>query len=162
MSTVSLALSHLHYTRQVYMMNSVTGLPASPKRCMHSDCRLCIWETLFPTISMRSRRIVLLCSWLESSCIANHTSSASASLSARGAGENNLHMAGLMDTFMDSGEWREEESEAERDREWGAVIGWGQCRAWDLVKQTLQIALYRITSNRTGHKLMSAIMPCQC
>lgn len=163
LSTVSLALSHLRYIRQVHMMNSVTSLPTSPKPSMHSDCRLCIWEIPPPpTIPVRSRRIVLLCSWLESSCIANHTTSASAPLSAHGAGENNLHMGGLMDTFMDSGEWREEESEPERDREWRAVIGWGQCGAWDLVKQTLQIALYRITSNRTGHKLMSAIVACQC
>lgn len=161
LSAVSLALSHLLYIRQVHTMNSVPSLVAC---IVIADCasERPPPNTHTHTISVRSRRIVLLCGWLESSCIANHTSSASAPLSARGAGENNLHMGGLMDTFMDSSEWREDECEAERDREWGAVIGWGQCRAWDLVKQTPQIALYRITSNRMGHKLMSAIVPCHC
>lgn len=86
--------------------------------------------------------------------------------SARSAGENNLHIGRLMDTFIGSTDRGNEGSrgrgrEKRREKERGLVMGPGRCRPVALLMRPCQIAAYQITHNHRGQRLMNAVVTHQ-
>lgn len=86
--------------------------------------------------------------------------------SARSAGENNLHIGRLMDTFIGStdrgieGERRRGRGKR-REKRRGLVMGPGRCRPVTLLMRPSRIAAYQITHNHRGQGLTNAVMAHQ-
>lgn len=73
--------------------------------------------------------------------------------SACSAGENNLHIGRLMDTFIGSTEregWRGRGRAKHREERRGLIMAPDRCRTVTLLMRTSQIAAYQITHNHWG------------
>lgn len=116
----------------------------------------------FPPYEEQGNRVTL---WLIRKLMHRKWRQRHGSPSARSAGENNLHIGRLMDTFIGSTkkgrESRGRGRENHREERRGFIMVPDRCGPVTLLMRTSQIAAYQITHNHRGQRLTNVVTTCQ-